>query len=175
MLLLLGRIRENVSFIYWGMQGSPFLKIITCPTARILKYFDLLIWNKEENLSKSTCLTGSFTCPGPLRGGKRRALGLWREKGGGGVLLSTRALLIGLYNTTVRKFISGITSPHPDAFCKPNVKITSPHINFTCPQWLSPVFGRRAGVNVVDWYNINSLWFTENMQHDKSWSLVHAF
>ena len=30
------------------MQGSPFLKIITCPTPRILKFFDLLIRNKEE-------------------------------------------------------------------------------------------------------------------------------
>ena len=37
----------------WGrsmgwVQGSPFLKIITCLTSRILKFFDLLIWNKEE-------------------------------------------------------------------------------------------------------------------------------
>ena len=31
------------------LQGLPFLKIITCPTSRILKFFDLLIWNKEEN------------------------------------------------------------------------------------------------------------------------------
>ena len=30
------------------MQGSPFLKIITCPTPRILKFFDLHISNKEE-------------------------------------------------------------------------------------------------------------------------------
>ena len=29
-------------------QGLPFLKIITCPTSRILKFSDLLIWNKEE-------------------------------------------------------------------------------------------------------------------------------
>ena len=29
-------------------QGLPFLKIITCLTSRILKFFDLLIWNKEE-------------------------------------------------------------------------------------------------------------------------------
>ena len=29
-------------------QGLPFLKIITCPTSRILKFLDLLIWNKEE-------------------------------------------------------------------------------------------------------------------------------
>ena len=29
-------------------QGLPFLKIITYPTSRILKFFDLLIWNKEE-------------------------------------------------------------------------------------------------------------------------------
>ena len=28
-------------------QGLPFLKIITCPTSRILKFFDLLIWHKE--------------------------------------------------------------------------------------------------------------------------------
>ena len=31
-------------------QGLPFLKIITCPTSRILKFFDLLIWNKEEKI-----------------------------------------------------------------------------------------------------------------------------
>ena len=30
------------------IQGSPFLKIITCPTPRILKFFDLLLWNKEK-------------------------------------------------------------------------------------------------------------------------------
>ena len=30
------------------IQGSPFLKIITCPTPRIFKFIDLLIWNKEE-------------------------------------------------------------------------------------------------------------------------------
>ena len=29
-------------------QGLPFLKIITCPTSRILKFFNLLTWNKEE-------------------------------------------------------------------------------------------------------------------------------
>ena len=28
---------------YAGLQGSPFLKIITCPTPIILKFFDLLI------------------------------------------------------------------------------------------------------------------------------------
>ena len=49
------------------------------------------------------------------------------------------------------KFILGITgSPHPDAFYKPNVKITSPHWNFTCPPWLLQAFGRWVGVNVVD-------------------------
>ena len=31
-----------------SLQGSPFLKIITCPTPRILKFFDMLTWNKEE-------------------------------------------------------------------------------------------------------------------------------
>ena len=49
------------------------------------------------------------------------------------------------------KLIFGITSPHPDALCEPNVKITSPHWNFTCPLWLLPAFGRWAGVSVVDW------------------------
>ena len=38
-------------------QGLPFLKIITCPTSRILKFFDLLIWNKEEKI-----------CSNPLAG-----------------------------------------------------------------------------------------------------------
>ena len=40
------------------------------------------------------------------------------------------------------KFIFEITSPHSDALYKPNVKITSPHWNLTCPQWLLPAFGR---------------------------------
>ena len=31
-----------------NLQGLSFLKIITCPTSKILKFFDLLIWNKEE-------------------------------------------------------------------------------------------------------------------------------
>ena len=44
------------------------------------------------------------------------------------------------------KFIFGITSPHPDAFYKCNVKITSPHSYFTCPQWLLPAFVRWMGV-----------------------------
>ena len=48
------------------------------------------------------------------------------------------------------KFVLGIISPHPDTFYKPNVKITNPHWNFTCPRWLLPAFGRWAGVNVVD-------------------------
>ena len=54
----------------------------------------------------------------------------------------------------------GITSPHPDAFCTPNVKITSPHWNITCPQWLLPAFGRWAGVNVMDCLKIWSAKFT---------------
>ena len=29
-------------------SGLAFLKTITCPTPRILKFFDLLIWSKEE-------------------------------------------------------------------------------------------------------------------------------
>ena len=48
-----------------------------------------------------------------------------------------------------KKFIYGITSPHLDAFYNPFN--TSPHWNFTCPQWLLPAFGRWAGVIVVDW------------------------
>ena len=48
------------------------------------------------------------------------------------------------------KFICGITSPDLDAFCKLNIIITSPHWNFTYPQWLLPAFGRWVGVNVVD-------------------------
>ena len=39
---------NDVLMIFNIIQGSPFLKIITCPTPRILKFFDLLIWNKEE-------------------------------------------------------------------------------------------------------------------------------
>ena len=47
------------------------------------------------------------------------------------------------------KFVFGITSSHPNAFYKPNVKITSPGWNFTCPQWFLPAFGRWPGVNVM--------------------------
>ena len=56
------------------------------------------------------------------------------------------------------EFVFGIISPHPDAFYKPNVKITSPHWNFTCPQWLLPAFGRWAGVNVMDWSCNKATW-----------------
>ena len=52
------------------------------------------------------------------------------------------------WNQQSTKFIYGITSPHPNAFYKSNVKITIPHWNFTCPQWLLPAFGRWVGVNV---------------------------
>ena len=36
---------------------------------------------KRKNLFKSTCLTGSFTCPGPSGSGKRRALDIikWKQ------------------------------------------------------------------------------------------------
>ena len=57
-------------------QGLPFLKIITCPTSSILKFFDLpIVYEiKRKNLFKSTCPTGSFTCPGLSGSGKRWAL-----------------------------------------------------------------------------------------------------
>ena len=54
-------------------QGLAFLKIITCPTSRILKLFNLLEI-KKKNLLKSTCRTSSFTCPGTSGSGKQRAL-----------------------------------------------------------------------------------------------------
>ena len=55
-------------------------------------------------------------------------------------------------NMQSTKLILGITSPHPDVFYKPYIKILieNPHWNFTCPQWLLPAFGRWAGVNVED-------------------------
>ena len=55
-------------------QGSSFRKIFTCPTSRILQFLYMLIQYKEVNLLKSTCLTSSFTCPGPSGSGKCWAL-----------------------------------------------------------------------------------------------------
>ena len=38
-------------------------------------YYSICLYEiKKKNLSKSTCPTGSFTCPGPSGSGKRRAL-----------------------------------------------------------------------------------------------------
>ena len=63
---------EPVTLTGITTQGLPFLKIITCPISRILKFFDLLKCEiRRKNLFKSTCPTGSFTFPGPLGSGKR--------------------------------------------------------------------------------------------------------
>ena len=47
-LLPLLAAHSSLSSFHTAAQGSPFLKIITCPTPRIFKFFYLLIWNKEE-------------------------------------------------------------------------------------------------------------------------------
>ena len=47
-LFLLMYIAHIVSIVGQCPQNMPFLKTISCPTSRILKFFDLLIWNKEE-------------------------------------------------------------------------------------------------------------------------------
>ena len=66
--------RSSLAQIMAGLlQGLPFLKIITCPTSRILKCFDLLIWNKAEK-SVQIHMPGSFTCPGLSGSGKRQSL-----------------------------------------------------------------------------------------------------
>ena len=73
------------------------------------------------------------------------------------VLASQRCLANSRYNdvklwiSQFMKFIYGKTRPHPDAFYTPIVNITSPHYNFTCPQWLLPAFGRWADVNMMHW------------------------
>ena len=55
-------------------QGSSFRKIFICPIYRILQFLYMLIQYKEKKLLKSTCLTSSFTCPGPPGSGKCWAL-----------------------------------------------------------------------------------------------------
>ena len=55
-------------------QGLPFLKIITCPTSKNFEILRCLYEIKRKNLFKSTCPTGSFTCPRLSGSGKRRAL-----------------------------------------------------------------------------------------------------
>ena len=57
-------------------QGLPFLKSITCP-AQLHEFWNssiCLYEIKKKNLFKSTCPTGSFTCPGLSGSGKWRAL-----------------------------------------------------------------------------------------------------
>ena len=71
---ILHQTRSSLAQIMSGLlQGLPFLKIITCPTSRILKCFDLLTWNKEKK-SVQIHMPGSFTCPGPSGSGKRQSL-----------------------------------------------------------------------------------------------------
>ena len=54
-----------------------------------------------------------------------------------------------LRDSQCTKFISVITSTHPDTVYTSIVKITGPHWNFTCPLWLLPAFGRWADVNIM--------------------------
>ena len=55
-------------------QGLPFLKIITCLTSRILKFFDLLIWNKEEKFVQIHLPDLKFYLPRAVRQWEMRAL-----------------------------------------------------------------------------------------------------
>ena len=74
-------IQSLINVILMSMQygkvhlGTPFSKIFTCPTPKILHPSICLYKIKMKNLLKSTCPAGSFTCPRLLLdNGKRWAL-----------------------------------------------------------------------------------------------------
>ena len=61
----------------WSTRASRarlFSKSSLAWIQEFLNYLICLYAIKKKNLSKSTCPTGSFTCPGPSGSGKRRAL-----------------------------------------------------------------------------------------------------
>ena len=79
--LFIDVIRLNIGFVLY-VFGYDMLfnraRLFSKSSLALLQEF----WNssiclyeiKKKNLSKSTCQTGSFTCPGPSGSGKRRAL-----------------------------------------------------------------------------------------------------
>ena len=56
------------------------------------------------------------------------------------IIIDNTKVTLNVIKITEKNSFFWITSPHPDAFNRPYVKMTCPHWNFT---W--------AGVNVVDW------------------------